>query len=86
MKIVMQPIDIVAWFTRDGIPHPVRYRVGNDEDSQVVKIDHIAFRSEEKVAGNRMFIFRCQGMINNNLKEFELKYELQTCKWMLWKM
>ena len=86
MQILMKPVDMVAWFTREGIPHPVRYKIEDNEETQIVKIEHIVFRSEEKLAGNKMLLFRCQGIINNTLKEFELKYELQTCKWFLWKM
>ena len=77
---------MIAWFTEEGIPHPVRFKIGKDESSQVIKIKNVRYRSEEKFAGNKMLIFRCQGVVNDALREFELKYELETCKWFLFKI
>jgi len=86
MRILMQPIEMIAWFTIEGIPNPIRYKLTSDDASSiVVKIDRIVTRSEEKLAGNRMFIFRCQSEVDGLLKLFELKYELSTCKWYLYK-
>ena len=86
MRILMQPIEMIAWFTLEGTPNPIRYRMISDDASNiVVKIDRVVTRSEEKLAGNRMFIFRCQSEIDGLLKLFELKYELNTCKWYLYK-
>ena len=82
MKILMKPIDMIAWFTKEGIPKPIRYKF----DDQVIKVQQVTSKSEEKLAGNRMIIFRCQSEINGELRLFELKYELQTCKWFLFKM
>lgn len=87
MKIYMQPIDSMAWFNRDGIPHPLRFRIiTEDQTYKTIKIERTITRSEEKIAGNRMLIFRCQGEINGLLKVFELKYEVSTCKWYLYKL
>ncbi|KUO75745.1 MAG: hypothetical protein APF81_17870 [Desulfosporosinus sp. BRH_c37] len=82
MKVLMKPIDMIAWFTKHGVPNPIRFRI----DDQVIKVQQVTSKSEEKLAGNRMIIFRCQSEINGVLRAFELKYELQTCKWFLFKM
>jgi len=83
----MQPIEMIAWFTLEGTPNPIRYQItSHDSSHAVVKVDRIVTRSEEKLAGNRMLIFRCQGEINGLLKLFELKYELNSCKWYLYKI
>ena len=82
MKILMKPIEMIAWFTKDGIPNPIRLRI----DDMVIRVGQVTSRSEEKLAGNRMIIYRCQSEINGELKAFELKYELQTCRWFLFKM
>ena len=87
MKILMQPIEMIAWFTLEGVPNPIRYKMASDDASNIViKVDRVVTRSEEKLAGNRMFIFRCQSEINGLLKLYELKYELSTCKWYLHKI
>ncbi|NMA69970.1 MAG: hypothetical protein GX958_11210 [Desulfitobacterium sp.] len=86
MKVVMQPIEMVARFTEEGLPRPVKFKVQFEGDSVVIVIDRILLRKEEKIAGNPMLVFRCQSVINNLLRIFELKYELNTCKWFLYKI
>jgi len=82
MKIVMKPIEMIAWFNKDGVLTPVRYKI----EDNVIKVDQVTSKSEEKLAGSRMIIYRCQSEINGVLRLFELKYELQTCKWFLYKI
>ncbi len=82
MKILMKPIEMIAWFTEEGVPKPIRYKV----DDVVIKVQQVTSKSEEKLAGNRMIVFRCQSEINGVLRPFELKYEVGTCKWYLFKM
>ncbi len=87
MKIVATPVEMVAWFTQEGIPRPVRFRLV-DEDGiyTIIKIDRIISKDKEKLAGNEMLIFRCESMITGVEKIYEIKYELRTCKWILYKM
>nr|WP_042333292.1 hypothetical protein [Desulfosporosinus meridiei] len=86
MRILMQPIEMIAWFNLEGIPNPIRYKIASSDASKaVVKVDRIVTRSEEKLAGNRMIIFRCQSEVSGQLRVYELKYELNTCKWYLYK-
>jgi len=82
MKIIAEPIEMVAWFDQSGKPHPIRFR----HMGSVVKVQQVTHTTEEKLAGNRMKIFRCQSEVDGVMKVFELKYELGTCKWFLWKM
>ncbi|HCQ88944.1 MULTISPECIES: hypothetical protein [unclassified Clostridium] len=85
MKVVAQPIDMVAWFDSDGEIHPVKFRIV-DETTEVVKINKIICKEKEKLAGNLMIIFRCQSIINNKEKIYEIKYDLNSCKWILFKI
>lgn len=82
MKVLMKSIEMIAWFTKEGVPKPIRYKV----DDEVIKVQQVTSKSEEKLAGNRMIVFRCQSEINGVLRPFELKYEVGTCKWYLFKM
>jgi len=59
MKVLMKPIDMIAWFDLDGIPRPIRFRV----NGEVYKVHQVFNISEEKLAGNRMKIYRCQSEI-----------------------
>lgn len=87
MKVIAKPIQMLAWFNEDGQPNPIRFRITNEDESfTVIKVDKVLFKDIEKLAGNNMLIFRCQSLINGMEKIFELKYELRTCKWMLFKI
>ncbi|HZK56172.1 MAG TPA: hypothetical protein VFC84_18610 [Desulfosporosinus sp.] len=82
MRIFMKPIEMIAWFSLERVPNPVRYKL----DDKVIKVEQVTSKSDEKLAGNRMIIFRCQSDMNGELRPFELKYELGTCRWLLFKM
>lgn len=87
MKVLMEPIEMIAWFTKDGKPHPIKYKLANAEKEDItIKVDKIITREEEKLAGNRMIIFKCQSILDGIKRIYELKYELSTCKWYLFKM
>ena len=78
---------MIAWFNRDKFPIPLRFRLQEDDGSNVViKVNQVIFEEEEKLAGNRMVVYRCQGVIQNLEKIFELKYEIVTCRWFLFKL
>jgi hypothetical protein len=87
MKVIAKPIEMVAWFTKEGIPHPVRFRIQNkDETFSVVKINRVILIDKEKLAGTPMYVFDCNSIINREKRMLQLKYELQSCKWMLFKI
>jgi len=81
MKIYMTPIEVLAWF-ENGTPHPLRVKLNGKE----LRIEQVLSMTEDKLAGNRMLVFRCQSEIEGELRPFEIKFELNTCKWYLWKM
>lgn len=82
MKILMTPVEVLAHFEENGTPHPLRFKLNDKE----LKIEQVVSMTEEKLAGNRMLVFRCQSEIGGELKPFEIKFELGTCKWFLYKM
>jgi hypothetical protein len=87
MKILAVAVDMVCWFEKTGIPHPVRFKIAADDETEaVIKVDRVLTLDKERLAGNDMLIFKCQSVIGGIQKVFELKYELKTCKWILWKM
>lgn len=87
MKVVAKHIEVVAWFEKSGTPNPVRFRIENEDKSlSIIKIDKIVTMTKEKLAGNDMLVFKCQSLINNLQNLFEIKYEIKTCKWILFKI
>lgn len=84
MKVLMKPIEMIASFNIEGKLRPARYRLV--EENVVIKIDRIDYIEEEKLAGNKMYIYRCTSIVGGAEKVYELKYEIGTCKWFLYKM
>ena len=82
MKTQMTPIKVLAHFEENGTPHPLRFKLSDRE----LKIELVLSMTEENLAGNKMLCFKCQSEIDGELKPFEIKFELGTCKWFLWKM
>ena len=82
MKILMTPIKVLAHFEENGTPHPLRFKLADRE----LKIEQVLSMTEENLAGNKMLCFRCQSEIDGAMKLFEIKFELGSCKWFLWKM
>ena len=48
MKILMKPIEMIAWFTTKEKPIPLRYRIMDENNIyKVIKVDKILFAEEE---------------------------------------
>jgi hypothetical protein len=87
MKIVAKPIEVVSYTDDKGDIRPLRFRIQNeDQTTKVVRVDKVITKETEKLAGNYMLVFKCQSLIDNIQRLFEIKYELQTCKWILFKI
>jgi len=87
MKVLMTPIEILAWFTKNGIPHPLKFKYLNErQEEEVIKIDKILNRWEEKFAGKPTLVFHCQSEFRGTPKLFDIKYELHTSTWFLYRM
>ena len=87
MKVVAKPIEVVSYTDDKGDVRPLRFRIQNeDQTTKVIKIDKVITKETEKLAGNYMLVFKCQSLIDNIQRLFEIKYELQTCKWILFKI
>lgn len=87
MKVLMKPIEMIAWFSEDKYPIPLRYRLETQNmEKIVISVDKVIFKEEEKLAGNRMILYRCQSVINNREMVYELKYDIGTLKWYIFKI
>jgi hypothetical protein len=87
MKVIAKPIQVVAWFNEKGSINPVRFKLCNEDEKNItIKINKILFTNKENLAGNKMIVYKCQSIINGIEKLYELKYEINSCKWMLFKI
>lgn len=79
MKILNVPIDMIAIFESDSgsiIPFKFKY---NDMG---IKVQKISKTYEEKFAGNKRIVFVC---LHNGKDIYEIKYEVDSLKWYLFK-
>lgn len=85
MKVIAKPIEMICWFDKDGV-HPIRFRLQEqDEKNIVIKVDKVITKTMERLAGNNMLVFECQSIINGRERRYQIKYELATCRWILFK-
>jgi hypothetical protein len=78
MKIINEPIKVMAVFNTDGKIEPVKFRI----DDQVVRIEKIMKTYEENIVGNTRIVFVC---LHKGKDIFELKYEVDSKTWYLFK-
>lgn len=87
MKVVRKDIDVLCWFDQNGYPNPIRFRMEDEFGMHlVVKIEKVITREYERLAGNRMYVFTCQCVFQGLSKTIVIKYELDHCKWILFKL
>lgn len=87
MKILAKPIEVISHTDNKGDVRPLRFKLQmEDETIKVIKVDKVISKETEKLAGNHMLVFKCKSLIDNVERLFEIKYELNTCKWILFKI
>jgi len=87
MKVLALPIEMVSYTDNKGSIKPIRFRMQIcDEPMQVIKIDKVIIKETQKLAGNIMIVYKCQSLIDDVVKLFEIKYEISTCRWILFKI
>lgn len=84
LKVIVKPIQMIAWFNEDGSINPIRFKV-LEEESKVIKIEKVLKREKEKLSGKVMEKFVCSSCINGIEKIFEIKYDATNYKWILFK-
>jgi alpha-glucosidase (family GH31 glycosyl hydrolase) len=86
MKVVNMPIEMIAVFNRDGSIKPIRFRLQENHELKVVKIIKIYANHKDKLAGDFICIFTCLVLINDVQRMCEIRYELGSTKWTIFKI
>ncbi len=87
MKTLAKPIQVVSWTEENGTIHPVRFKIATaDGDREVYKVMRIHTMELDRIAGNKVYKFTCEVAINRFIKLCEIRYELESCRWMLFKI
>lgn len=86
MKIVSKEIDIITVFEKSGYIKPIKFRLEDEDSTKVIKVDKVLDCVSSNFAGENLLIYKCQSLIGDSIKLFEIKYEKRTCKWYLYKI
>ncbi|WFF71672.1 hypothetical protein [Proteiniclasticum sp. QWL-01] len=87
MEVLLIPIEVVATFSRDGRITPLRFRVIlSDAGYETIMVDQISRRRRERSGNSFIDIYTCSGPVQEQIRMFELKYEISTGEWFLYRM
>lgn len=83
MEIIAKPIECVVVFENNNQPQPIRFRYKDSTQKEhVIHVDRISKVEKSKMAGIDALVYTCF----TNDKAYELKFELHTCKWVLYRI
>ena len=85
MKVIAKKIEMIAYFKEDGSVIPIKFKI-EEEVPQIIKINKIVSTTIEKFCGNKMLVFTCISIINSSEKILEIKYDVEKCNWILYKI
>lgn len=90
MKLINKPIEIALIQDKQGITTPLRFQVETKEEEKIaIQIQQILFMEKIKdpfVPRQHCIIYRCKSIIQDVTREYELKYDIESCKWYLYRM
>lgn len=87
MRTIVKPIEMVNWMDKEGVTHPVRFRItGEDESVTVVKIARIHQCDREMISGGLTYTFRCEVILNGQIRLCEIRFYPEKSRWVLFKM
>ena len=87
MKVLALPIEMLSYTDNKGDINPIRFRLQLDkEPMQVIKIDKVVVKGVKNFAGNNTILYTCQSLIDDATELFEIRYEIATCKWILYEI
>lgn len=87
MKVLMKSVDMICFNSSEGVITPIKFRYREEgQEPKVIRIDRIIDKKEEKIAGNRMLVYTLLTTVDGIERIFEMKYEIQTFKWYLYKI
>ncbi|WP_238886391.1 hypothetical protein [Clostridium sp. YIM B02551] len=87
MRVLDKKCEVLTSHDTDGNMKPHVILVEDEEGIQKeIKICKRLLQRKEKVEKVEHLIYSCQAVINEAMRYLELKYNKETCKWVLWRM
>lgn len=87
MKILAKPIEVLAKFDKEGVPTPLKIKLEDEnQEERIIKIEFILFREKLTIEKKSIWAIRCRGIIQDVIKDFEVRYYCETISWMLYRI
>jgi len=87
MNILFKPVEVIVSCTKKDIRRPLYLRIAlNDENLKTINVDKVLTKGNEKIKNNNGISYRCNSLIEGSVLFYELKFELSSSRWKLWRM
>lgn len=87
MKTIARPIQVISWTDYEGKIVPVRYKILNKDGQELeFKITQIMTVKTLKLAGKNTRIYTGMTLVNGQERYCEIRYETESCRWMMFKV
>ena len=86
MKTFARPVKMIAVFDETGAPTPLRFMIEEDGVWQVIKVDSVLSTESVRPAGMDALVFKCQSVIQEALRQYEIIYRIKPHQWELYKI
>ena len=86
MNIVDKSVQVVTKTDGAGIVKPLCFSITDDESGEAINVERLVRRDKEKIGGDYTYTFTCE-IIKDNIKMLcDLRLNLSTNEWILYRM
>ena len=86
MNIVDKSVQVVTKTDGAGIVKPLRFFITDDESGEVINVERLVRRDKEKIGGDYNYTFTCEIIKDNTKMLCDLRLNLSTNEWILYRM
>ncbi|MCT4687917.1 MULTISPECIES: hypothetical protein [Vallitalea] len=87
MKTIVKPIEMKSVTDVNGTIRPLRFRITDQEERlHTVNVLSIYSVEQSRIAGEKKRIYTCEIQIRDKVRICELRYNLDTTTWELYKV
>jgi len=87
MNIVDKSIKVVTTTDSAGIVKPLCFSITDDDESgEVIYVERLIRRDKEKIGGDYTYTFTCEIIKDNTKMLCDLRLNLSTNEWILYRM
>ena len=74
----------MAWFPTDSQPFPISFKI-MDDNGEIKSIKDIQINDMEAIRsqGYKYYKYKCKAVLYGIIKEFEIRYYIDSCEWFI---